>query len=76
MGNPNSQPLGRRDESIRIMCPALTCRAVLAVPAAARGKNVRCRNCGTTIRVPDRAPAPRAAGGADTAGNPATPPAV
>ena len=40
------------DESVRIMCPNLTCRKVLAVPASARGKTVRCRNCGTTIRIP------------------------
>ncbi len=40
-------------EAIRIMCPNLTCRKVLAVPVSARGKTVRCRNCGTNIRVPD-----------------------
>lgn len=40
------------DESVRIMCPNLTCRKVLAVPASARGKTVRCRNCSTAIRVP------------------------
>ncbi|NUQ66935.1 MAG: hypothetical protein HUU18_01455 [Phycisphaerales bacterium] len=34
------------------MCPNLTCRKVLAVPAAARGKTVRCRCCGTNIRIP------------------------
>ncbi|MFT5423036.1 MAG: RNase P subunit RPR2 [Phycisphaerales bacterium] len=40
------------DASIRMMCPNLTCRKVLAVPGTARGKTVRCRNCGTNIRVP------------------------
>jgi len=40
------------DASIRMMCPNLTCRKVLAVPNTARGKTVRCRNCGTNIRVP------------------------
>lgn len=40
------------DETVRIMCPALSCRKVLAVPKSARGKTVRCRNCGSTIRVP------------------------
>jgi hypothetical protein len=40
------------DESVRIMCPNLTCRKVLAVPASARGKTVRCRNCTTAIRIP------------------------
>jgi len=40
--------------AVRIMCPNLKCRAVLNVPENARGKLVRCRNCGTNIRVPDR----------------------
>jgi hypothetical protein len=38
--------------SVRIMCPNLVCRKILAVPAECRGKTVRCRNCGTNIRVP------------------------
>lgn len=37
---------------VRIMCPNLTCRKVLAVPSTARGKTVRCRHCATTIRIP------------------------
>jgi hypothetical protein len=37
---------------IRMMCPNLNCRTVLGVPEAARGKMVRCRACGTSIRVP------------------------
>jgi RNase P subunit RPR2 len=40
--------------SVRIMCPNLTCRKILAVPTSARGKNVRCKACGTCIRVPDQ----------------------
>jgi hypothetical protein len=40
------------DATVRIMCPNLTCRKVLAVPVSARGKTVRCRNCGTNIRIP------------------------
>jgi RNase P subunit RPR2 len=48
---------------IRIMCPQLNCQRVLAVPTTARGKLVRCRSCGTTIRIPvikakEEAPAP------------------
>lgn len=39
-------------DAVRIMCPNLTCRKVLAVPASARGKTVRCKSCGTNIRVP------------------------
>ena len=44
-------------ETLRIMCPNLTCKKLLAVPASARGKTVRCRGCGTNIRVPG-APTP------------------
>ena len=56
--------------AIRIMCPSLRCRAVLAVPAEARGRMVRCQACGTSIKVPAKqeakpAPAPDAAS-ADT----------
>lgn len=39
---------------IRIMCPRLTCRKVLAVPTSARGRTVRCRSCGATLRVPTK----------------------
>ena len=42
-------------DTLRIMCPALSCRKILAVPADSRGKHVRCKNCGATIRVPDKA---------------------
>ena len=41
------------EDTVRIMCPNLTCRKVLAVPTSARGKTVRCRNCSTNIRVPE-----------------------
>ncbi len=41
-----------QQDVIKIMCPSLTCRKVLAVPVSARGKTVRCRNCGTNIRIP------------------------
>jgi len=39
-------------DHLRIMCPNLSCRKVLAVPHSARGKTVRCKSCGTSIRVP------------------------
>ena len=39
---------------IRIMCPNVSCKRILAVPAHARGKLVRCRSCGATIRIPDK----------------------
>ena len=55
-------------ETVRIMCPNLTCRRILAVPQSARGKTVRCRNCGTNIRVPQpAAPAPTTPGAATQA---------
>ena len=41
-------------DTIRIMCPSLICRRILAVPTSSRGKNVRCKNCGATIRVPEK----------------------
>ncbi|MFK7882722.1 MAG: hypothetical protein AB8F26_00885 [Phycisphaerales bacterium] len=40
------------EQPVRIRCPNLTCRKVLAVPQVARGKTVRCRACSTNIRVP------------------------
>ena len=41
--------------AIRLLCPNLRCRTLLAVPLSARGKNVRCRQCGTRIQVPQKA---------------------
>jgi hypothetical protein len=62
------------ENNVRIMCPNLTCRRVLIVPSHSRGKTVRCRNCGITIRVPAKPPAP--AGPAPAAdGPPSAPPA-
>jgi len=37
---------------VRMMCPNLKCRALLCVPQHARGKTVRCKNCGSCIKVP------------------------
>lgn len=50
------------EKPVRIMCPNLACRKVLAVPQTARGKTVRCRSCGTAIRVP-QASLPSSQGG-------------
>lgn len=44
--------------TIRVMCPNLRCRAVLGVPAEARGRLVRCKNCGMNIRIPDKSDKP------------------
>ncbi|MFO0858263.1 MAG: hypothetical protein U0640_13015 [Phycisphaerales bacterium] len=41
-------------QQVRIMCPNLTCRRVLAVPESLRGKTVRCKNCSTNIKVPTK----------------------
>ncbi len=44
------------DEKIlRIMCPSLKCRRVLGVPESARGRTVKCKNCGSTVRIPVKA---------------------
>jgi len=44
---------------IRLICPNLTCRTILSVPAGARGKDVRCRACGAKVRIPmPKAPKP------------------
>ncbi len=39
-------------DAVRFICPNLACRSVLSVPSKARGKTVRCRSCGSNIRVP------------------------
>lgn len=44
--------------TIRLICPNLQCRKILTVPQTARGKTVRCRNCGIKINVPAAAPKP------------------
>ena len=38
--------------AVRLLCPNLKCRTILSVPVTARGKTVRCRNCGMRIQVP------------------------
>lgn len=43
---------------IRLICPNLKCRKILTVPQTARGKIVRCGNCGMKITVPSGPPAP------------------
>lgn len=43
-------------QTVRIMCPNLSCRKLLAVPESARSKTVRCKACHTAIRVPDAPP--------------------
>ncbi len=57
---------------IRLICPNLTCRAILSVPAAARGKDVRCRSCGTKLRIPQAKPVPAPTEGEATSGEKTT----
>ena len=52
-------------ETLRVMCPNLTCRKILAVPESARGRTVRCRGCGTNIKVPGGAASSTASPGPD-----------
>lgn len=42
--------------TIKMMCPNLRCKAVLGVPTEARGRTVRCRNCGCNIKIPKNKP--------------------
>lgn len=56
---PHPNKTGTPPGHLRIMCPNLTCKRILAVPSTSRGKNVRCKSCGAIIRVPQAAaPAP------------------
>jgi hypothetical protein len=57
-------------DHLRIMCPNLSCRKVLAVPVVARGKTVRCKGCATSIRIPS-APAAKPAESDDKKNKPA-----
>ncbi len=55
-------------DTIRIKCPNLSCQRILAVPCSARGKLVRCRVCGFTLRVPQKAAAEPAESSKNKAG--------
>ncbi|MFN3169016.1 MAG: hypothetical protein ACE37H_18365 [Phycisphaeraceae bacterium] len=55
--------------AIKLICPNLRCRTLLSVPPTARGKNVRCRQCGTRIQVPAQGkPKPSAPAATDNPG--------
>lgn len=45
--------------SVRMICPNLRCRSILSVPPVARGKTVRCRQCGMRIHVPETGNTPK-----------------
>lgn len=40
--------------TVTVICPRLSCRAILRVPATVRGKRVRCGECGTAFMIPDQ----------------------
>ena len=42
------------EQLLRIKCPNLACQRILSVPEAARGKLVRCKQCGSTISIPEK----------------------
>jgi len=44
---------------ITLLCPNLTCRAVLQVPDKVRGKQIRCGKCGCCFVVPGGAAKPQ-----------------
>jgi len=59
-------------DQVRIICPNLKCRAVLCIPNHARGKTVRCRNCGMHVKIPaPKAPLPDAGAAATPTPTPA-----
>jgi len=39
-------------DAVRVICPNLRCRSILSVPGHARGKTVRCRQCGMRVKIP------------------------
>jgi len=43
------------EQHIRIMCPNVVCRKIMAVPMGARGKIVQCPQCRKRIRIPNTA---------------------
>ena len=61
-GGTGASPMSE-SESLRIMCPNLSCRKILAIPPAARGKTVRCRACATNIKIPTSQPVSGGGGG-------------
>lgn len=53
--NEGNAPVKPDEKILRIMCPSLQCRRVLAVPESARGRTVKCKSCGATVRIPVKA---------------------
>ncbi len=49
--------------AVTLLCPRLSCRAILRVPESVRGQRVRCNECGMAFLVPQnpkpKAPSPK-----------------
>jgi len=43
---------------VTLLCPRLSCRAILRVPDSVRGERVRCSECGLAFVVPKHAKSP------------------
>ncbi len=41
--------------AVTLLCPRLSCRAILRVPDTVRGQRVRCSECGMAFVVPQSA---------------------
>ena len=54
-------------DTIRLICPNLKCRSILTAPISARGKTVRCSECGMKVRIPGPATSPEPASSAKPA---------
>ena len=39
--------------TVQLICPNLKCRKILSVPEELCGRQVKCQNCQTVLRVPD-----------------------
>lgn len=52
-GCKRTDKVSKQTMPVTLICPRLTCRALLCVPEKVRGKRVRCTKCGTTLIVPE-----------------------
>ena len=50
--NAHSKGAPMASDTIRLICPNLRCKAILSVPAKARGRDVHCKHCGKRIKIP------------------------
>jgi transposase-like protein len=43
---------------VTLLCPRLSCRAILRVPDSVRGQRMRCSECGMAFVVPQHSKSP------------------